>query len=61
MLPVSNQYLEYIKKEFIKNRCELHLVLEKKVLKNKNEYQLFFDEMKTDEKIINASILKFKK
>ena len=30
MLPVSNQYLEYIKKEFIKNKCELHLVLEKK-------------------------------
>ena len=55
ILPMNEDYLIYFIKKLTAKKCELHLILDKKVLKLKKEYNSFFNEKLLNKKIIEIS------
>ncbi|MDC0215844.1 hypothetical protein OAJ75_01975 [Candidatus Pelagibacter sp.] len=55
ILPFETNYINYLINQLILNKCELHLILDKKVLKSKKEYFAFFRERLFNKKIIEIS------
>ena len=59
ILPLEKNYINYLMDKLIYNKCELHLILDKKILKSKKEYFLFFKERLLNKKIIEISLNSF--